>query len=50
MVACPMENRSAADVDMRLVALELDMGPKDECKSSVLKGSLGVTSASCYLP
>ena len=31
MVACPMESRSAADVAMSLVALELGMGPKEEC-------------------
>ena len=41
-----MVNQSAVDVAMSLVVLELDMGPEEECRSSVLTGKNIVTSAS----
>ena len=46
MVAWHMVSQSAVDVDMSLVVLELDMGPKEECKLSVLTSKNIVTSAS----
>ena len=50
MVACHMVNKSAVDVDMSLVVLELDMAPKEACRSSVLISRNSVTSASYSSP
>ena len=43
-----MVSQSAVDVDMSLVVLDLDMGPKEECRQSVLTSKNSVTSANYF--